>query len=1270
MTRWQSPSHKSSPHSTQTHQKKSVSFFLGILGAAIFAVIAYLSWTAYDLNHLYYTTQAPQIFSQSSVWILLISSLVCASIPLLAHQWFGIKTTKWLTLATIIGLCVWMIIHSSVKSWVPGVAPGAWWWIVLIINTCILVWMSLRYTIAQWCIGESLLNRLGIAHTNPFHHNLLAWGLGFGLTLIITHFLTISNLLHPLLIWIGVIVTIALTWLQKDKLLHFFSLARDRKPTWRLGWSFAALGVIAIWYYFFGFSHSFIPYSTAWDANHAYMYCPKLFAENGGAFFGNPCGQSPMLWYSFITFRFSLIQPIKSWFRLAPDTIAVAMNFLGGILSLVIGWLVITKLGAIVGNNEDPARSEETRHTAVMFGISQLLLFLTSGMGAFLVFVDNKTDLGVFGLTLLGVWYGLEYFFVTEEKDTDLTQWRSNLDMIASAGFFVMAAMSKMTAFQDIFLWGVLILAWKTNVILGIWLSISMVGVLATMNVLASSLFISPEAAWYRIVIGLIITALGAIRWFSKNKMRWLTTLFPLMRWSVIVFALLILFKSPQVLISQWNSNTLSPSSYLKGLIMWYHHTEESLISPWERQHPLRLLASTDQGISTDTPTAPRMTPEQFAQRHPHLALLCPITTSSATDSVLSLPADSAACRLSTPDSELLFSGLLTTVGWGLNEDLQRYIWFGQRTFSQQWPGTIPVGLLRAVLPSDACLGTDAWATQLCRDRNTFASKTTLAQWQKYAQTLPQNSVAADLLGCLIHKVKNNENMNLSDIPTQLTSYRSERTIITDSTAKTIAIPHRYWVPFNISIINSLQNLSSYYTDLGFVLFLSRVLLGVALVHTASRVLVGRKNKTLTIELTTSLVIIVTGWMGWIIRWVIGSAIFWYGIGLVFWTIRWLISWMTQTYGRSLSVRLVFLCMGLASIVQFIYNGARIASQWWSGNFVWYKASVGQEQVLSLTPSGFQPTNKTVIPYRQQAIFDLQFGAYNPFINLVKDRADNDGVLIAGTYLQYFLHNQKNVFMDGLLGAFWQWQSDGDHCAVYHRLKEKNMKYLVIDPNILSIVMGDGNSSLKQRMYASLDEQWRIRRDGVVTTLVRMIQSGFLSYTYSNNLAAKYALTLSDDDILTALTALQWMSPTFETLRNDLVQTRAKRMLLRFFPEVNELYQLTLHIFEQRLANPRLALEDIAAVYGKDIWLDTAITISREILLAIQNGQWLSQALINQTNAELSQDEMFVVATYINLMASRLNPQGAQQAQQIITQLVQQGIVWWSQLIIVERNDN
>jgi hypothetical protein len=45
-------------------------------------------------------------------------------------------------------------------------------------------------------------------------------------------------------------------------------------------------------------------------------------------------------------------------------------------------------------------------HTAFSIGWMYFLLWLMSGMGAFLVFVDNKTDLGVMSLTMLALMSG------------------------------------------------------------------------------------------------------------------------------------------------------------------------------------------------------------------------------------------------------------------------------------------------------------------------------------------------------------------------------------------------------------------------------------------------------------------------------------------------------------------------------------------------------------------------------------------------------------------------------------------------------------------------------------------------------------------------------------------------------------------------------------------------------------------------------------------------------------------------------------------------
>jgi hypothetical protein len=67
------------------------------------------------------------------------------------------------------------------------------------------------------------------------------------------------------------------------------------------------------------------------------------------------------------------------------------------------------------------------------------------------------------------------------------------------------------------------------------------------------------------------------------------------------------------------------------------------------------------------------------------------------------------------------------------------------------------------------------------------------------------------------------------------------------STEESINIPYRYLVPLNISFNRSLQNLSSYYTDIGFFWIIVYVFLLIALPYA-----IIKKDKILTsIALTT-----------------------------------------------------------------------------------------------------------------------------------------------------------------------------------------------------------------------------------------------------------------------------------------------------------------------------------------------------------------------------------------------------------------------------------
>jgi len=82
---------------------------------------------------------------------------------------------------------------------------------------------------------------------------------------------------------------------MKKQMLSYTSIITDiadqfkrenlKKNRWkRIGIVLLAISII---YYLYGFQLSIIPYSTAWDANHEYMYIPKILAENHGVLRGN-----------------------------------------------------------------------------------------------------------------------------------------------------------------------------------------------------------------------------------------------------------------------------------------------------------------------------------------------------------------------------------------------------------------------------------------------------------------------------------------------------------------------------------------------------------------------------------------------------------------------------------------------------------------------------------------------------------------------------------------------------------------------------------------------------------------------------------------------------------------------------------------------------------------------------------------------------------------------------------------------------------------------
>lgn len=118
--------------------------------------------------------------------------------------------------------------------------------------------------------------------------------------------------------------------------------------------------------------------------------------------------------------------------------------------------------------------------------------------------------------------------------------------------------------------------------------------------------------------------------------------------------------------------------------------------------------------------------------------------------------------------------------------------------------------------------------------------------------------------------------------------------------------------------------------------------------------------------------------------------------------------------------------------------------------------------------------------------------------------------------MAYFLDNQRNIVNDGMLNRFREKNSDGNMCKSYQRLVDSNLKYLVVDPNIGTVVMGEGNESLFNRFFAKRDAvSGKIIEDGAITQLVRLRRAGYINLFSTNNLGAKYAFSLSDQDLIT-----------------------------------------------------------------------------------------------------------------------------------------------------------
>ena len=1059
------------------------------------------------------------------------------------------------------------------------------------------------------------------------------------------------------------------------------------------GWNFNAkkLWVIAIFipvllslaYLYLWIQNAFTPYSTAWDANHEYMYIPKILAENAGIYWWNTVANTmPWFWHQFLTFIFSLTGCTNWWFGLSSDNIAISMNNISTTLVLIFWIALIFQIFAFINNKKEKTEEEtadlkkwkndvveieiENQHWITMWWY-MLLLWLTGWMWAFLVIVDNKTDLWVMALSLLALLAWLIFLQIRKSNDR-----KEVLKYLLIAWlFFGFAALAKITAFVDLVLFGLLLVWLRFSPLTSLGLWVMTMWFVRKFNVLTSSVMLTSTNATRLIIVWWIITIVWlAIHLLKKSNRKdfWRNFSDLIILWIWFLLPLIVL-KLPWATISQIKTDNYSVWNSLKAVFL-------SMDTESKRNNSNKFLA---QNTESDSNALDLLDEQDIVD-----------------SSVLKVRNDKTFQQCSSAgdiySEEELNENLQELNGWQGWEDLWRYIWYWGREFTDthllkvdedvaskwwfklfksMWPksnecswatnaaNTIcennsMYSVMKLLWPtSETCYGTNHDAKVLCNNASVINDfKIDDLHWIYENWINDKEWEAWLLLKSAIDaydKAKaewrlwfgTSNTAVFHDEIVNLRQYYQSHSI--SSSENSISIPYRLLVPLNITFNWSLQNLSSYYTDIGFFWIIVYVFLLIALPYA-----IIKKDKVLTSIALTTLI-----W--WWIWWIIGSSILWYGTVLISWTMITLAILWDKIFQKDWKENprilpwILIIVIWVSFWIQILFNFLRIASQWSSSVFVWYKWNVGTIQIVD---DNLQPTTKTKYWYTAKNIFNLQFPQYNPIINALADRDNEDWVVIAWTYIQYFLWNQWNLKWDGMLSNFWKNTSDWDLCKTYRRLKKDNTRYLIIDPNIWTVTMWEWNETLFYRFFGKLSsDKSEVDIDWTIITLVRLAKAWYLKLLSTNNLWSKYAFTVDDKTIRTYFG---------EDLTDEqLILTRWKMAVLQYFDDANSIFSSVAWIFLSRVMNDTKAwIEDIANIY----WLEVntnKIANAAYMYINWQASEWFAD--------DLSQDERTVLISFINLYLW-YQQWWQSKISTMIQNLLLSSVTWWSQVIALELN--
>lgn len=358
--------------------------------------------------------------------------------------------------------------------------------------------------------------------------------------------------------------------------------------------------------------------------------------------------------------------------------------------------------------------------------------------------------------------------------------------------------------------------------------------------------------------------------------------------WAAVIAATLIVVKAPYILVKQIKiDNRVAPVQLIKDIFLTKKDASNKDIST-DKQDRI-LLAS---NVDYRTLLAADVTTESTD-----------VTTTTATGTENNAV---AACLAKDISTDELYANLKSAPGSALNEDVGRYIGYGRRTFNRPRWGFIV---------ANGCHGWSTDAKVLCENA-ALIEDPTLSGLQSLYESLPENTKGKELVGKAL--TSGNDTIRLTDAMKDVKAYYQDKS--RNKADGVVSLPYTLLVPFNVTFNWSLQNLTSYYTDIGVIWLLCLFIIFIGFIYS----LVQWNKKLFAITLSTL--------CAWIIWWVAGGAIVWYSLGVIIWTIIGTLVVLysfgqnnTPTQKKLFSIIIVLIA--LIGLYQLLLNFIRISSQ-------------------------------------------------------------------------------------------------------------------------------------------------------------------------------------------------------------------------------------------------------------------------------------------------------------------------------------------------------